>query len=68
MDTLKDIALFIMIVIIYIVIPILIAAGAMWYIDPATGIGRAAALIIALIVAIVYEVIALVITVVIVDS
>ena len=57
-----------MLIIIYIVVPILIAAGAMWYIDPTTGIGRATTLIIAIIMAAVYEVIALVITATIVDS
>jgi hypothetical protein len=57
-----------MLIIIYIVVPILIAAGAMWYIDPTTGIGRAIALVIASVIAIVYEVIALVITAAIIDS
>jgi len=65
---LNDIALFIGLILIYIIMPLLIAAGAMWYIDPSTGIGRAAALIIAVIVAVVYEVIALIITAAIVDS
>jgi hypothetical protein len=42
--------------------PILIAAGTVWYISPATGIGRAVALIVAVILASVYEVIVLGIT------
>ena len=48
--------------------PFLIAAGAMLYIEPTTGIGRALALIIAVIIAIVYEVIVLIITLGIADD